>query len=158
MERGRTLSLLVSGAFLIVLGPGGPGVSAGPIVAHPVAWAEGVGDTPSLLGETLPVLAPATAAGRDELAPPSAGDLASTIRAERLDPGLLGASSRLLLSARPSRADRPWLVDARPAHVRLAAQAAGRNLWTIPEPASALLLLTGVLGYSVRRRMLRGRS
>jgi hypothetical protein len=71
--------------------------------------------------------------------------------------GMVDAAQSARPSANPTRSDLPWLVDARPAYARNTSRWTFRPFLPIPEPASVILFLTGVIGLTFRRLLERGR-
>jgi hypothetical protein len=171
---GLTKERLAIGAAALAVGFGCGSAGAGPLVTHPLGlgFPASTGVRPDSGGPAITIPVPPSAlpdaAPGGELCPgprasgvvpsPLADADGAGLRAIRLeaspDPGLIVAARRARPSASTTRSDRPWLVDATPARLRFSPPWKFRAGWSIPEPASALLLLTGLLGLAVRRRLL----
>jgi hypothetical protein len=105
--------------------------------------------------EGVPSLAPATV-------DPSGDATEAALSPSAPSASLLAADWKVLpkpaaASGSGSTGPRPWAVPPRAGRSRVAARlGAGRA--SIPEPASILLLLTGVAGFAARQHILRGRD
>ena len=184
VRHGQTETLVPWGALLLVLGGFGTVAEAGPIIAHRLSLATGdqngavassrpwardplspptplatkgglPGDAPVPLDALgYPPVLPAVSLGAE--GEPGGGPFSRLAR--RFEPGMLDAVRRGLPAGGPGLvSDRTWLLAAAPSHTLHRSPLGLGERRRIPEPASLILLLTGVAGLVVRRRLLRAR-
>ena len=155
--------------LLLALGWTIPGAKADPLVGHLL----GKGNAPLPSRPSAGALPPPeeeqSAATTHGDGPRTLVELGYPAPLPALDPRWRGAvpsaavSGLITTGSRPrgsSREDRPWLVAAPSARPSLALAWTRERFFSIPEPASALLMgagLVALIGLAARRRLLRGR-
>ena len=159
------------GVLLSILGAFGTAALGGPVVSHALPTPTGeavpegqVGGSEGPTGAGL--LVPRPPSTRAAVAAPAATVPLSLsglgypdgLSAAVSDPGVSARVRQTLPSDRAGDPGRSWMSPAPPARLLAASHLAGTPKRRIPEPASLLLLVTGLVGLLARRRLLRTRD